>query len=77
MVELTLPDGRKVQGSPLSFTPVREEWNEYKLEDGKRFHIKLILTDVFKSDVIDKETGQNIYLAKSQNVIRVQEVGKQ
>ncbi len=76
MVELTLPDGRKVQGSQVAFTPVREDWNEYRLKDGKTLHIKLVLTDVFMSDAIDRETGQNIYMAKSQNVIRVLEAGK-
>ncbi len=76
MVELTLPNGKKVQGTQLGFTAVKEHWNEYKLNDGKKLQIKLVLTDVFRSEEIDPETGQPYYLAKSQNVMRVVEAGK-
>jgi hypothetical protein len=76
MVELTLPDGKKVKGKQIPFSPRKEEWNEYVLDDGNILQIKLVVTDVFRTNKIEKATGQPIYLAKSQNAVRVIEAEK-
>jgi len=53
----------------LTFTPIKEEWNEYKLEDGQILKVKLILTEVYELEGVDPATGKKNYLIKSTNVI--------
>jgi hypothetical protein len=53
----------------LNFTPIKEEWNEYKLEDGQILKVKLILTEVYELEEVDPATGKKNYLIKSTNVI--------
>ena len=37
MVKLTLPDGRTIEGEEIKFEPIKEDWNIYRLEDGKNW----------------------------------------
>lgn len=53
----------------LDFKMVKEDWNTYKLKDGTRIEIKLILTRVAKTDKFDP-AGSPIYLTQTQTVIK-------
>jgi len=69
-VTLRLPDGRLIKGKKLSFKPIKEEWNEYELEDGTKLFVKLVLAEVIRGDAIN-ELGEPIYNIRAQNVMSV------
>jgi len=47
-LKIRTSDGRVVTERKLNFRVVREEWNEYELEDGTRLYVKLVLADVVR-----------------------------
>lgn len=51
----------------VDFKAVKEKWNIYKLKDGTKLEIKLILTRAAKTDKFDP-SGSPIYLTNSQTV---------
>ncbi len=54
----------------LEFSTEREEWNQYKLEDGTLIEVKIVAVAILKNlDVID-EFGVHDYIVKSQNIVR-------
>jgi len=59
----------------VEFDTVKEEWNEYKLKDGSTLKIKLVLVKVGRSDNYD-QFGNPIYVANSQNIVKVCDVPK-
>jgi hypothetical protein len=60
----------------LNFTPVKENWNEYKLEDGNILKMKLVVTEVYELEGRDPATGKKNYMIKSSNAVAV-ETGKE
>ena len=69
-VTIRLSDGRAVKGKKLSFKSIKEEWNEYELEDGTKLFVKLVLVDVVR-EVAFNDFGEPIYHIRAQNIIRV------
>ena len=67
---IRLPDGRVVTGKKLSFRTLKEDWNEYELEDGSKLYVKLVLIDVIRRDQFN-EIGEPVYQILSQNAIKV------
>jgi len=61
--------GELVDAVRVGFTPIREEWNEYKLDDGTILKIKLVLVDVLRTEKHDPITGDPHYIAKSVNIV--------
>jgi hypothetical protein len=60
----------EVEGEYVPVTPIREDWNEYRVGD-YIVRLKLIVSDVFRpKDKIDAE-GNPVFIAKSKNVISV------
>ena len=70
-LKIRTPDGRVVTGRKLNFRVVREEWNEYELEDGTKLYVKLVLADVVRRNELNP-FGEPVYQISSQNVVRVE-----
>ena len=68
-LKIRTPNGRIVTGRKLNFRVVREEWNEYELEDGTRLYVKLVLADVVRTNELSP-IGEPVYQISSQNVVR-------
>jgi len=62
--------GVPAPGKPVNFEGVKEEWNEYLLEDGTRLRVKLVVTKILRTNQIDPE-GNPVYVITSQNVVGV------
>lgn len=54
----------------LSFKPLKEDWNEYLLEDGRVLK-KVIVTEVYELEGIPVTNKKN-YLVKSLNAVAVE-----
>ena len=39
-MKIRLPNGREVEAEQVDFEVVREDWNEYKLEDGTVLNLR-------------------------------------
>lgn len=70
-MEITLPDGRKIQASEVGIKKSTESWNEYELEDGNTIRLKLVVVRVLKSTEKDVVTGEPIYLTNTQNLMAI------
>lgn len=68
---VTLPDGRAVEGTVLTFRTSTEDWNEYLLEDGTVLKLKLVVTEILRLDDMFDPQGNPLYMAQSQNVMGV------
>jgi hypothetical protein len=69
-LEITLPDGRKVQATEVGVRKATEHWNEYELEDGNTVKIKTVLVKMLKVvDVKNELTGEPIYFSNTQNLM--------
>ncbi|MEM3594084.1 MAG: hypothetical protein QXS27_05110 [Candidatus Jordarchaeaceae archaeon] len=70
-MRLKLPDGREVNGVEVGLSVVREEWSEFRLENGKVLRVKPVGLKVYELDDLDPLTGEPDYLVRSQTVISV------
>ena len=68
-LKIKLPDGREIKGKKLNFETIKEEWNEYKLEDGTRLSIKIVISDMIRRNEISP-LGEPVYQFSSQNIIK-------
>ena len=66
-----LVNGELLDGDELDFEALRDQWQEYRLEDGTLLKIKLVLAKVVR--VRDRLTAlaQPLYSTESQNVMTV------
>ncbi len=69
MIKISLPDGRTIEGEEINFEPIKEDWNLYKLEDGRILKVKLVLVKVYKTNEKDPLTGEPIYVVTSTNIV--------
>ena len=65
-----MPNGRSVKGKKLSFKTIKEDWNEYELEDGTRLYVKLVLIDVVRLNMLN-QFGEPVYQIASHNLVKV------
>lgn len=64
-------EGKIVEGLDMDFKSLKEDWNEYQINDGTIIRMKVVVTNVAKiPDRYDPE-GNPIYLLKSSNVLSV------
>ncbi|MCZ6479398.1 MAG: hypothetical protein ACE1Z6_13870 [Candidatus Methylomirabilales bacterium] len=63
--------GREVPAEELDFEPLRESWNEYRLEDGTMLKIKTVVAKITRLDAYTNE-GDPIYNVTSSNVVTAQ-----
>ncbi len=59
----------KLPRSEVAFSPLLEEWNIYKLKDGTRIKVKLIVTVVQRVTNVYDQFGDPMYIVSSSNVI--------
>ncbi len=58
-----------VDGIDLDFRTLREEWNEYETEDGSRIRVKLVVSEIIRTDRYDTQIDQPIYVVRSGNIV--------
>lgn len=58
-----------VDGIDLDFRTLREEWNEYETEDGSRVRVKLVVSEIIRTDQYDTQADQPIYVVRSGNIV--------
>lgn len=58
-----------VDGIDLDFRTLREEWNEYETEDGSRIRVKLVVSEIIRTDQYDTQTDQPVYIVRSGNIV--------
>jgi hypothetical protein len=62
-------EGKIVEGLEMDFKSVKEDWNEYQVNDGAMIRMKVVVTNIAKiPDKYDPE-GNPIYVVKSSNVL--------
>lgn len=69
-MKIRAPDGRVVNAEDIDFKVVKEEWNEYKLDDGTKLKVKLVLTSVIRTEDCDPMTGDPVYVIKTGNMLK-------
>lgn len=62
--------GKEVEATEVSFISMKEDFNEYRLADGTKLRIKLVLTDVRKVLGEVAPDGQTAYQVRTTNVVR-------
>jgi len=63
--------GQEVDAVEVRYKSIREDWNEYDLDDGSTVRIKLLVSEIVRlADGFDQE-GNPIYVIKSGNVVFV------
>jgi hypothetical protein len=65
---MTLPDGRTVDATELSFRSSGENWNEYLVDDGTVIRLKLVVTEIVRIDGEYDADGNPAYIVKSASV---------
>jgi hypothetical protein len=70
-LQITLPDGKKVEAVEVGITKSTENWNEYELEDGSTMKVKLVLLKVLKTTTEKTPLGEPIYITNAQNLMVV------
>ena len=70
IIKIRTPDGKVIQGEEIDFKPLEEPWCAYQLEDGHRIRMKLIVTQIVRTNQKDGE-GNPVYVARSSNVMSV------
>jgi hypothetical protein len=58
-----------VDGVDLDFRTLHEEWNEYETADGSRIRVKLVVTEIIRTDQYDTQTDQPVYVVRSGNIV--------
>ncbi len=61
--------GRDVEGLEVRFRSVREEWNEYSLEDGSTLRLKTVVSEIVRLEGEYDPENNPIYLVKSGNMV--------
>lgn len=62
--------GKDLKGEVLGFKAIKEDWNEYEVEDGSVLRFKTIVTKVIRTEE-KTSTGDPLYIVKSSNVVEV------
>jgi hypothetical protein len=71
MRKVRSPGGEEVVGEIVGFRATGEHWNEYLLEDGTVFKIKLVLTEIVRLKGQYDQKGDPIYAATHTEVATV------
>ncbi|MHC1611564.1 MAG: hypothetical protein ACXQTW_08265 [Candidatus Methanospirareceae archaeon] len=70
-MKVRLPNGSEVEATDVDFETVKEDWNEYKLEDGTVLKFKTVVSSIIRTENYDPMTGDPIYHVRSTNILRV------
>ena len=66
-IKIPFKDGKMVDAVEVGFAVVKEEWNEYKLEDGTIIRFKSVVTQIARTKEYN-ENNEPIYVIKSKNI---------
>ena len=69
-MKVRLPNGREVEAVDVDFETVKEDWNEYKLEDGTVLKFKTVVSSIIRTEDYDPMTGDPVYHIRSTNILR-------
>lgn len=61
---------RVIEAEDMEFQTVREDWNEYSVEDGFSVRIKLVVSSILKTGEKDAQ-GNPVYVVQSTNIVKV------
>lgn len=61
--------GREVDALSIPFKSIKEDWNEYDLEDGTTLKMKAVVSDIVRVDGQFDPEGNPLYLIKSGNMV--------
>ena len=64
-------DGEEVEAEVIGFRTAGEHWNEYLLDDGTVFRIKLVVTEIARVKDRFDEKGDPVYAASHTQVTAV------
>ncbi len=70
-LKVRLPKGREIEAKDVDFETIKEDWNEYKLEDGTVLKFKTIVSSIIRTADHDPMTGDPVYHVRSTNILRV------
>jgi hypothetical protein len=70
-VKMRLPNGRVLEAMDIDFETIKEDWNEYKLEDGTVLKFKTVVSSIIRTEDYDPMTGDPIYHVRSTNILQV------
>jgi len=70
-LKVRLPNGRELEAMDVDFETVKEDWNEYTLEDGTVLKFKTVVSSIIRTEDYDPMTGDPVYHVRSTNLLRV------
>jgi hypothetical protein len=70
-MKVRMPNGREVEATNVDFETRKEDWNEYKLEDGTVLRFKTVVSSIIRTENYDPMTGDPVYHVRSTNILRV------
>jgi len=65
---------QEVEADPVEIVKADEPWCEYVLADGTKIRIKHVLGAVFRACDVYNDSGEPLYITRSQNVVIASEV---
>lgn len=63
--------GKKIEVDNMEPVTLSENWNSYRLSDGKVLRIKTVVINIMRSNEIKDQDGNSTYIVKSNNIIDV------
>jgi hypothetical protein len=69
-VKVTFPDGKQKDGELLEIVDQKEQWSEYRVEDGAILRLRQVVTQITKLEEKDA-SGNPIYVVNGQPVLTV------
>ena len=70
IVKIAGPGGQPIEGEEVEFKVVSEPWCTYQLDDGYTVKLKLIVSQVVRTNQRDAD-GNPVYIVRSSNVLAV------
>ena len=70
-MKVRLPNGSEVEATNVDFETMREDWNEYELEDGTVLKFKTVVSSIIRTENYDPMSGDPVYHVRSTNILRV------
>lgn len=70
-MKVRLPNGRELGAMDVDFETIKEDWNEYALEDGTVLKFKTVVSSIIRTEDYDPMTGDPVYHVRSTNILRV------
>nr|MBC8520613.1 hypothetical protein [Methanomicrobia archaeon] len=49
-LKVRLPNGREIEAMDVDFETKKEDWNEYKLEDGTVLKFKTVVSSIIRTE---------------------------